>query len=97
MRYSTFLLVFSVFRPPLPQLYNFRATLHQPNIEGKFEPNLINSVVFLVSLLQQVRVKSKRPAQLALLIEYSALILDAFPLQSCRWLSMWSTTKVFLS
>lgn len=24
-------------------------------MEGKFEPNLINSVVFLVSLMQQVR------------------------------------------
>ena len=33
----------------------FSLPLVQPNIEGKFEPNLINSVVFLVSLLQQVR------------------------------------------
>ena len=37
----------SFTKPFLPDSY-------EPNIEGKFEPNLINSAVFLVTCVQQV-------------------------------------------
>ena len=50
-------------KPHLPADFTVRAfmsvaalafTHRQPNIEGKFEPNLINSAVFLVTCIQQV-------------------------------------------